>query len=410
MQTNLAQWAQQSPAGLEADAILRKCVHCGFCTATCPTYQILGDELDGPRGRIYLIKEVLEGAEPSRETQTHLDRCLTCRNCETTCPSGVQYGRLIDIGRELVDERVPRTWADRLQRRALGLLLRPAVFARAMTVGRWMRPLLPAALASKVLPQRPPGLVPQSRSHARQVWLLANCVQPAMMPAVDAATIRVLDRLGVGASTAPASGCCGAVDFHLGDTDRARANMRRNIDAWWPALAAGSIEALVMNASGCGAMVREYGHLLKDDPDYAERARDISERVMDIGEYLEPHTQTLVTMLKNDARPMTFHPPCTLQHWQSLGTRTDQLLGALGFNLKPFTDRHLCCGSAGTYAILQPTLSTELRTRKLAAMSKAVPEVILSANVGCIGHLQAGTSVPVMHWIEAIDDRLHALE
>ena len=410
MQTHLAKWAQEYPAGLEADAILRKCVHCGFCTATCPTYQILGDELDGPRGRIYLIKEVLEGATPTRDTQLHLDRCLTCRNCETTCPSGVQYGHLIDIGRQIVDERVPRRWGDAWRRRALQLLMRPAIFSSAMKVGRWVRPLLPAALASKVQPLRPAGRVPDTSAHVRQVWLLANCVQPAMMPSVDAACVRVLDRLGIGAGVAPDTGCCGAIDFHLGDTGRAQAAMRRNIDAWWPALQSGKIDALVMNATGCGATVREYGHLLKDDPEYAERARDVASHVVDIGEYLQPHVQALSTMLKADDRVMAFHPPCTLQHWQSLGAPTDALLQNLGFNLQPFDDRHLCCGSAGTYSILHAELSTELRDRKLSAIGRVAPEVILSANVGCIGHLQGGTPVPVMHWIEAVDQRLHALE
>lgn len=410
MQTDLAPWAQQSRAGLEADAILRKCVHCGFCTATCPTYQILGDELDGPRGRIYLIKDVLEGAPPSRDTQLHLDRCLTCRNCETTCPSGVEYGHLIDIGRQLVDERVTRSWSDSWRRHALRILLRPAIFAGAMRVGRWVKPLLPSRLASKLQPMRPAGAVPDVSRHARQVWLLSNCVQPAMMPAVDAASVRVLDRLGVRAAMAPNSGCCGAIDFHLSDTARAQAAAKRNIDAWWPGLHSGEVEALVMNASGCGATVREYGHLLKDDAQYAQKARYISDRVMDIGEYLQPHVPALLPMLRADSRVMAFHPPCTLQHWQSLGLPTDQLLSQLGFLLKPFADRHLCCGSAGTYSILQSELSTQLRERKLVAIGAAAPQVILSANVGCIGHLQAGTEVPVMHWIEALDQRLYALE
>lgn len=410
MQTNLAQWARESPDGLAADAILRKCVHCGFCSATCPTYQVLGDELDGPRGRIYLIKEVLEGAEPTRDTQVHLDRCLTCRNCETTCPSGVQYGHLIDIGRRLVDERVARPWGEVLKRRALGILMRPAIFAHAMTVGRWLRPMLPRALAAKIQPRRAPGAVPVVARHTRQVWLLANCVQPALMPVVDAATTRVLDRLGVGASIAPASGCCGAVDLHMGHHEQARARARRNIDAWWPALAEGRIDALVMNASGCGAMVQEYDHLLKDDPQYAERARLITARAQDVGEYLEPHADVLRGLLGVDSRPVTFHPPCTLQHWQGRAARTDQLLQALGFNLQPFDDRHLCCGSAGTYSLLQPEMADTLRARKIAAMDVASPVVILSANVGCIGHLRGGTPVPVLHWIEAVDQRLHALE
>lgn len=410
MQTNLAPWAQASELGREADAILRKCVHCGFCTATCPTYQLLGDELDGPRGRIYLIKEVLEGAQPTHETQLHLDRCLTCRNCETTCPSGVKYGELIDIGRTLVDERVKRRPADVLRRRALDVLLHPRVFSLALKVGRLLRPLLPRMLAAKVQAVRPVGSLPDTRALPTQVWLLAGCVQPAMMPSIDAATCRVLAAVGVGASVAPDSGCCGAVDFHMGRTEGALDKMRRNIDAWWPAIAEGRIHAVVMNASGCGATVKEYGHHLRHDPVYAERARELSARVVDISEMLEPYADVLAPQLRPEAQSMAFHPPCTLQHWQSLGGQTDGLLRKLGFDLKPFAEQHLCCGSAGAYSLLQPAIAGGLRERKLAAITPTGATTILSANVGCIGHLQGGTPIPVVHWIEAVDARLQGVK
>jgi len=255
MQTNLAQWALESDLGKEADAILRRCVHCGFCSATCPTYQVLGDELDSPRGRIYLIKEVLEGKEPTQATQQHLDRCLTCRNCETTCPSGVQYGHLVDIGRELVEQRVSRPAAQRLKRALLRKGLVSPLFAPAYKIGQAVRGFLPAVLQKKLLASRPAGAVPSTRHHAKQVLILAGCVQPTMMPSIDAATIRVLDRLGIGTQVAAGSGCCGALNFHLDDQATALQQMRANIDAWWPLIELGQVDAIVMNASGCGAMV-----------------------------------------------------------------------------------------------------------------------------------------------------------
>ena len=410
MQTKLTEGAQGTRAGREADAILRQCVHCGFCSATCPTYQVLGDELDSPRGRIYLIKEVLEGAPVTRDTQMHLDRCVTCRSCETTCPSGVQYGHLIDLGREWVDERVPRRWPDRLARWGLRHLLRPRVFAAAITLARGLRPILPHALRATVRPAPPAGRVPRARRHAPKVWLLNSCVQDTLMPRVDAASRRVLDAIGVSAGYAPQSGCCGATDFHMGYRERALHAMRRNVDAWHDALRGGDVQALVMTASGCGAMVREYGHHLRHDPAYAERARFVSGKVMDIGEYLSRHVEMLVPLLQADARVMVFHAPCTLQHWQGLGRSTTDVLMRLGFTLGTAPEAHLCCGSAGTYSVLQPALSRELRDRKLSALTQGRPEVILSANVGCLAHLQSGADIPVMHWIEALDARLGAVE
>jgi len=412
MQTELAAWIRDTPAGQDADAILRRCVHCGFCTATCPTYQVLGDELDGPRGRIYLIKQVLEGAAPTRATQTHLDRCLTCRNCETTCPSGVQYGQLIDIGRAIVADKVRRPWRERLQRTLLRRGLTSPFFAPALKLGRVLvRPLrgvLPNALAHKLQPARAPGAIPSEARHPRKVLMLAGCVQPAMMPNIDAATRRVLDAIGISASVAPASGCCGALKFHLDDQDVARNQMRANIDAWLPLLDSGEAEAIVINASGCGAMVREYAHHLRHDAHYAARAERVVAHVRDIAEIVAPHADALAAKLDRSkiAQPAAFHPPCTLQHWQALRPLTENLLTKLGFTLLPFPDPHLCCGSAGAYSMLQPALSRSLRDRKLAALTAGAPTRIVSANVGCISHLQSGTQTPVSHWVEAVDAAL----
>jgi len=408
MQTRLMESMKDTPDGKRAEAILRKCVHCGFCTATCPTYQVLGDELDSPRGRIYLIKQMLEGNEVTASTQLHLDRCLTCRNCETTCPSGVQYGQLIDIGRRLVETRVEREPGDQVKRAVLGRALASPLFGAAMRAGQSLRPMLPAAMAAKVPPRRAPGALPR-RTHAREVFMLSGCVQPSMMPAIDAATLRVLDAVGISARVAPRSGCCGAARFHLNQQAAALAQMRANIDAWWPDIAAGRVEAIVMNASGCGATVREYGHHLQDDPAYAAKAERVSALVRDVAEILAPHAGELAPRLAGrlPARP-AFHPPCTLQHWQGLRPLTENLLAKLGFALQPFADSHLCCGSAGTYSVLQPEIAGELRDRKLEAIRKTEPDVILSANIGCLAHLQGGTDTPVLHWIEAVDAALQA--
>lgn len=405
MQTNLASWASGTDLGNEADAILRRCVHCGFCTATCPTYQVLGDELDSPRGRIYLIKQVLEGKEPTQSTQQHLDRCLTCRNCETTCPSGVEYGHLVDIGRKIVDERVERSWGDKTKRTLLRKAMLSPMFAPAMRLGQRLRGVLPQAIRRKVPERRDAGPLPQVARHARQVLMLAGCVQPAMMPTIDAATIRVLDAVGIGARIAPGAGCCGAVSFHLDAQDEAVAQMRANVDAWWPLVQDGKVEAIVMNASGCGAMVKEYAHHLRHDAAYAQKAADIVALVKDVAEIVAPHAELLRSRLPAGTRA-SFHPPCTLQHWQGLRPLSEQLLVDLGFELQPFADKHLCCGSAGAYSVLNPDIALELRDRKLGAIAVGSPDVILSANIGCIGHLQSGTDTPVRHWVEVVDEQL----
>jgi glycolate oxidase iron-sulfur subunit len=405
MQTNLAPEYKNTADGQAAEAILRKCVHCGFCTATCPTYQLLGDELDGPRGRIYLMKQVLEGETPTRKTQQHLDRCLTCRNCESTCPSGVQYGHLVDIGRKLVEAKVPRPAGERFVRWALKEGLTSPLFAPAMKMGQMVRGLLPETLRNKVPAPQDAGRWP-TRTHARKVLMLAGCVQPAMMPNINSATARVLDAAGIETLVAAKAGCCGAVKFHLNDQDGGKAEMRANIDAWWPHVEAGA-EAIVMNASGCGVTVKEYGHLLHDDPVYAAKAKRISELTKDLSELLPEITDKLRGKITARAAQATFHPPCTLQHGQKLRGGVEKHLAELGFKVNtPCNESHLCCGSAGTYSVLNPQLSYQLRDRKLGVINQMKPEVIISANIGCIGHLQSGTNTPVKHWVELLDEAL----
>ncbi|KRC22602.1 glycolate oxidase subunit GlcF [Acidovorax sp. Root217] len=419
MQTQLSPEYRARADGLEAEAILRKCVHCGFCTATCPTYQLLGDELDGPRGRIYLIKQVLEGQAPTRATQMHLDRCLTCRNCETTCPSGVQYGHLVDIGRKIVDEKVPRPLGEKALRWALKEGLPSALFAPAMKAGQMVRGLLPESLQAKVPTPRDPGAWPTG-AHARKVLMLAGCVQPAMMPGINTATARVLDAAGIETLVAPKAGCCGAVKFHLNDQDGGKAEMRANIDAWWPLVEAGGVECIVMNASGCGVTVKEYGHILQNDAQYAAKAARISALTRDLSELLPDLLPELAQRLAGRVQPppdtlFAYHPPCTLQHGQKLRGGVETHLGRLGFKLRVArNESHLCCGSAGTYSVLNPGLSHQLRDRKVGALGEAFgeqpPDAILSANIGCITHLQSGTATPVRHWIEVLDEALTAAQ
>ncbi len=404
MQTNLSDEAKRLPRADEAERILRSCVHCGFCTATCPTYQLLGDELDGPRGRIYLIKQVLEGEPVTAKTQQHLDRCLTCRNCETTCPSGVRYHDLLDIGRAEVERQVPRPLGQRLLREGLRQVVpRPALFAALTHTAKAFRPLLPAPLREK-LPRPPQTAKPRpQRLHRRQVLLLEGCVQPTLSPNTNAAAARVLDRLGIGITPAREAGCCGAVDYHLNAQDAGLARARRNIDAWWPALEAGA-EAIVQTASGCGAFVRDYGHLLKDDPAYATKAARVSALTRDLVEVL---SQEPLETLEVHAEPrLAVHCPCTLQHAQKLGGAVEALLARLGFSLTPVPDGHLCCGSAGTYALTQPALSRQLRDHRLDALESGHPDLIVTANVGCQVHLDGAGRTPVRHWIELVEDAL----
>lgn len=406
MQTHLSPEFQGTAEGAEAEAILRKCVHCGFCTATCPTYQVLGDELDGPRGRIYLMKQVLEGGTPTRKTQLHLDRCLTCRNCESTCPSGVAYGRLVDIGRGIVERKVARGAPSRALRWTLGQGLTSPLFGPAMRLGQAVRGLLPQRLREKVPARTDAGRWPTA-THPRKVLLLAGCVQPAMMPNINSATARVLDAAGIQALVAPEAGCCGALKFHLNEQDAGRAQMRRNIDAWWPYVERGEVEAIVMNASGCGVTVREYGHYLQHDPAYAEKAARIGALTRDLSELLPQLVPALQAKVRAPTGLFAYHPPCTLQHGQKLRGGVEQGLGALGFQVRvALNESHLCCGSAGTYSVLHPDIAHELRDRKLGHLGALQPQAILSANIGCIQHLQGGTGTPVRHWVEELDAAL----
>jgi glycolate oxidase iron-sulfur subunit len=409
VQTQLSAEFSDTADGKEGAAILRKCVHCGFCNATCPTYQLLGDELDGPRGRIYLIKQVLEGAEVTRSTQLHLDRCLTCLNCQTTCPSGVEYGHLVDIGRRLVEARVARAPADRAVRWSLKEGLTSRLFAPAMRLGRALRPILPKVLRDKVPARAINRALPQAlRTHSRKVLMLQGCVQPSMMPGIDRAAARVLDRAGIQTLYAAGTGCCGALRTHLNDAEGGLKDMRRNIDAWIPLLAAGDVEAIISSASACALSIKEYGHALAGDAAYAAKAARISALARDLSELLPQLVPALKNQLRGGAaKRVAFHAPCTLQHGQRLGGGVEAQLRALGFDVMVAGEEsHLCCGSAGTYSILQPQLALQLRDRKLKALAKLEPHAILSANMGCIQHLQSGTSTRVMHWVESLDEML----
>jgi glycolate oxidase iron-sulfur subunit len=408
MQTHLSPEFTDTPDGEEAQAIIRKCVHCGFCNATCPTYQLLGDELDGPRGRIYLMKQVLEGGEVTRSTQQHLDRCLTCLNCQTTCPSGVEYGHLVDIGRKIVDARVQRPAAERTVRWLLKEGLTSPLFAPAMRLGQALRPLLPAVLRNKVPRRTGRGADGAAqRAHPRKVLMLQGCVQPSMLPNIDRAAARVLDAAGIQTVYADRAGCCGAVRTHLGDQKGGLDDMRRNIDVWMPMLSAGGCEAIVSSASACTLAIKEYAHALSGDAAYAGKAAEISARARDLSELLPELMPALRGNLRIEGfERLAFHAPCTLQHGQRLNGGIETHLRALGFDVVAANESHLCCGSAGTYSVLHADLARQLRDRKLENLAKLGPHYIISANVGCIQHLQSGTVTPVKHWIEVLDEAL----
>lgn len=410
METHLAPFLQNTPQGDTAQAILRKCVHCGICTATCPTYQLLGDELDGPRGRIYLIKQVVEGKPATRKTQLHLDRCLTCRSCETTCPSGVEYGQLLDIGRELVDRQVYRPIGQRITFSVLRQVIpSPKLFSIALSIARIARPLLPSKVQEKIPKRAVVTDWPQTQ-HQRKILLLDGCAQPSLTPNINRATARVLDVLGIQSVLAPKGSCCGSVRFHLDDQRGALNEMRRNIDAWWPYVENG-IEAIIMTASGCGVMVKDYARLLRHDHYYVEKAKKISALCKDISEFLPTYSAELSKRVSlrehgEEQERITWHSPCTLQHGQQIFGEVETLLRQLDIEVSNCANSHLCCGSAGTYSILQPELSRQLRDNKLNELMTNKPTAILSANVGCITHLQSGTQTPVMHWVELVDSRI----
>ncbi len=412
MQTRLADFIKNSPQGKEADAILRSCVHCGFCLATCPTYQLLGDELDSPRGRIYLMKQMLEGQPVTQKTQLHLDRCLTCRACESTCPSGVRYAELVDISRNLIEQQVERPAGKKLMRYLLRKILpNPVFFKPLIRAGQFVRPVLPASLKKSVPPAvRVKPHWPAAR-HARKILVLDGCVQPTFAPNINAATARVLDAIGISLITSAQAGCCGAIAYHLNAQAEGMDAMRKNIDAWWPLIEKNTVEYIAMTASGCGATVREYGHILHHDPAYAEKAARISGMTRDISEILAEEQDKLRQILddrKENSTParLAFHSPCTLQHGQQIRGKAEHILQAAGFELTAVPDAHLCCGSAGTYSILQPELSQQLLNNKVNALESGRPQCIATANIGCLMHLQNGTALPVKHWIEIIDERL----
>ncbi len=401
MQTALAKEIRDTELGREADAVLRQCVHCGFCNATCPTYQLLGDELDGPRGRIYLIKQVLEGHTPGRRTQRHLDRCLTCRSCETTCPSGVRYGALLDIGRKLVEESVTRPLRERVKRRLLRWIVPyPRRFAALLRPAQWLRSLLPRRLR-RGIPQYQSADPWPNTVHRRKMLILEGCVQPVLAPAINAAAARVLDKLGISLITASGAGCCGALSHHLSAPEEALDYARRNIDAWWPDIEAGA-EAIVMTASGCGVHVKDYGRLLRGDPAYAEKAGRIAELTKDLSEVLAREDLSTLDPPNHAGIKVAYQAPCTLQHGQGLSGAVETVLKNLGFTLTPVAEPHLCCGSAGTYSLLEPRLSRQLLERKLKALQAGRPEVIATANIGCLAHLNTQSPVPVRHWIELL--------
>lgn len=411
MQTQIADSYRNTPDGDVAERILRSCVHCGFCLATCPTYQVLGNELDSPRGRIYLMKQVLEGATPTAKTQLHLDRCLTCRNCETTCPSGVEYGKLLDIGRHIVEEKVGRSPFESAARAALKTGLgTPLLFNGALKLGQRVRGLLPGFLKARVPPAEHAGAWPAPR-HQRRMLVLQGCVQPGLKPNINAAAARVLDRIGVSLVAADEAGCCGALAHHLNDRDDGLAAARRNIDAWIPHLDAG-VEAIVMTASGCGVMVKDYGWLLRGDAAYADKAARVSAATQDLSEILVGEAAALKSLAPRASRltrkRIAYHPPCTLQHGQKLAGGVEALLSDAGFELTPVAEKHLCCGSAGTYSILQPEIANQLKARKLGHLQAGGPEQIATANIGCLAHLQSGSPIPVRHWVELLDEALAA--
>ena len=401
MQTTLPESLLRTRTGREADKIQRTCVHCGFCNATCPTYQLTGNELDGPRGRIYLIKQVLEGHTPTDRTRLHLDRCLTCRACETTCPSGVDYHHLLDTGRARLASDLPRPVLQRLLRYLLRQLMsRSRRFTPLLRAGQLLRPVLPSTLRSRI-PARQSLPPLQTHAHTRTMLMLDGCVQPGLAPQINHATRTLLDALGIQTVVPDGSGCCGSLSHHLDAGDEALMFMRRNIDAWWPSIENGA-EAIVITASGCAPMVKEYGRMLADDSRYADRARRVSALARDVSEVIAAELEQQELPALDAGTRVAFHSPCTLQHAQGINGVVEQLLARAGYTLLPVADSHLCCGSAGTYSILQPKLSGRLRDNKLAALQAGTPDIIATANIGCHAHLQTGAAVPVVHWIELL--------
>ena len=404
MQTSLSPEFQNTAEGQLAEDILRKCVHCGFCNATCPTYELLGDELDGPRGRIYQMKQLFEG-QASGDMRLHLDRCLLCRACEPACPSGVRYGVLLETSKIILDEKFPRSVAGRIWRRIIAqIFTRRRLFAQLLGLGRRMRVVLPRALADKV-PKRVPPLPmnwPQSsppHSHQRRMIVLAGCVQSVVAPNTNLAAAVVLDRLGITLFEVADAGCCGGVGLHTCGENEGKAAARKLIDRWMPHLEQG-VEAIVMTASGCGVTLKDYPRLFEDDAEYREKALRISAMTVDLCEVVA--RELPVGYTPSIRKKVAFHPPCTLQHGLRISGSVEALLRRAGHTLCEVRDAHLCCGSAGTYSILQPKISAQLRRAKQSALAAAEPEVICTANIGCQLQVGEGAAIPVVHWIELL--------
>ena len=397
MQTKIKTDFLQTENGQLADKILRSCVHCGFCTATCPTYQILGDELDGPRGRIYQIKEMLEGATVTKETLNHLDRCLTCRACESTCPSGVEYGHLLEIGRNEIEKHVKRSLFQRVLRKSLLLTLPfPKRFNTLIHLGQLFRPILPAVIKHQV-PKKVTLPDLSLDTHKRKMLVLDGCVQPALSPEINHATRKVLNALDI--ELISFSGCCGAINQHLSDEDKALVIIKNNIDRLVSEFDSG-IEGIVMTASGCGAMFKEYPHLLRNDVAYKDKAERVAKNTFDLTEIID--AQKLKEKLNVTHNNVATHTPCTLQHAQKSPLNIENIFTTCGYTLTPIKDKHLCCGSAGTYSITQAKLSHQLRKQRLSGLMIGKPDLIITANIGCLHHLKSASPVPVKHWIEVI--------
>lgn len=401
MQTNLASFVKQTTEHDELDKILRSCVHCGFCNATCPTYLLTGNELDGPRGRIYLLKQMLEGDSVSQLTQHHLDRCLNCLACETTCPSGVEYGRLLDLGRVHVEQKVARVWWDIIQRQLMSLVFPfRQRFKLLIQLARLSKPFLPKVIRHKI----PVVKIANDRiqtKHPRKILLLTGCVQPDLAPAIDVAAAEVLNKLHVSLVQVDTIQCCGALNYHLSEHEKAKAMARHNIDACWPQIEQG-IEAIMMTASGCGVMLKDYAKILQHDVSYAKKALRFSALVKDLSEILIGEN---LSVFKASTKRVAFQSPCTLQHGQKLAGVVELILDKIGLNLIKVDNEHLCCGSAGMYSLLQPELSEQLRDNKLRDLQSDQVDYIATANIGCLTHLQAKTSTKVVHWVELLETK-----
>lgn len=400
MQTSIADKYQDQNYIQEVDSILRSCVHCGFCTATCPTYQLFNDELDGPRGRIYLIKDLLEGNKVTSKTRLHLDRCLTCLACETTCPSGVRYGKLIETGRTLVEKKVGRSLASRLQRKLmLYFIPHPDRFQFILALGRIFKYILPTHIRNK-MPEKLKLEPRKETNHTRKMIIFEGCVQSVTNPETNNATVRVLDKLGISLISVKEAGCCGAMHHHLSENETALKMIKQNIDAWWPLIESG-VEAIVMTASGCGVMLKDYGDLLKHDPDYADKAKRISALTKDISEIVTAEPADVFES-RGEGKKVAFQSPCTLQHGQQITGVVESLLQKAGYQLTEVPDSHLCCGSAGTYSLLQPKIANQLLNNKLVALQSGAPDIIATANIGCHINLAENSKIPVKHWVELL--------